>query len=193
MENNKNYNELPNINDENELEYWAEFRKTSSPKIREALIKKYAPLAKNEANKIKANTKIGNIIDFVDFESFGFLGLSDAIGGYDPNQEIKFKTYAIVKIQGAIYEELKKLHYKLKSDIASDLKMDDIENIQFFIKSLNKLSEKEYKVLILYYYKNLTLEEICKITDMSQIEVEELRQKAIQDLRHILYEIKKIK
>ena len=104
MENNKNYNELPDINDENELEYWAEFKK-----IKEALIKKYAPLVKNEANKIKASTKIVNIIDFVDFESFGFLGLSDAVDGYDPNQEVTFKTYASVKIQEAIYDELRKI------------------------------------------------------------------------------------
>lgn len=181
MKNNKNYNELPDINDKNELEYWTEFKK-----IKEALIKKYAPLVKNEANKIKANTKIGNIIDFVDFESFGFLGLSDAVERYDLNQEITFKTYARVKIQGAIYDELNKLHFELKSNMASDLKADDTANIRFFIKSLNKLSEEEYKVLILYYYKNLTLEEICKVMDMSKIEADELRQKAIQDLRDIL-------
>ena len=97
------------ITNENEKEYWIEYKKTLSPQIKEALIKKYAPLVKNEANKIKANTKIVNIIDFVDFESFGFLGLSDAVDGYDPNQEVTFKTYASVKIQEAIYDELRKI------------------------------------------------------------------------------------
>ena len=173
------------ITNENEKDYLVEYKKTLFPQIKEALIKKYAPLVKNEANKIKANTKIVNIIDFVDFESFGFLGLSDAVDGYDPNQEVTFKTYASVKIQGAIYDELNKLHFELKSNMASDLKADDIENIRFFIKSLNKLSEKEYKVLILYYYKNLTLKEISNIFRISEIRTYKIYRKAMQDLKDI--------
>ena len=35
-------NKLPEINEENEKEYWAEYQKTLSPQIREAIVKKYS-------------------------------------------------------------------------------------------------------------------------------------------------------
>lgn len=134
---------VPNITDENEKEYWVEYKKTSSPQIREALIKKYAPLVKNEANKIKANTKIVNIIDFVDFESFGFLGLSDAVDGYDPNQEVTFKTYASVKIQEAIYDELRKIDVLLPKHIRKEIREIAIIREILEIKLKEKAKPKE--------------------------------------------------
>ena len=45
-------NKLPNITEENEQEYWMEFKKTKAMDIREALVKKYAPLVKYAANRI---------------------------------------------------------------------------------------------------------------------------------------------
>ena len=98
---------LPNITDENEQEYWIEFKKTSSPHIREAMIIKYAPLVKYAAARIHT----GNIkgVDFEDLVGFGSFGLLDAIDRYDPNRDIKFKTYALTRIQGSIYDELRKI------------------------------------------------------------------------------------
>ena len=131
------------ITNENEKEYWIEYKKTLYPQIKEALIKKYAPLVKNEANKIKANTKIVNIIDFVDFESFGFLGLSDAVDGYDPNQEVTFKTYASVKIQEAIYDELRKIDVLLPKHIRKEIREIAIIREILEIKLKEKAKPKE--------------------------------------------------
>ena len=131
------------ITNENEKEYWIEYKKTLFPQIKEALIKKYAPLVKNEANKIKANTKIVNIIDFVDFESFGFLGLSDAVDGYDPNQEVTFKTYASVKIQEAIYDELRKIDVLLPKHIRKEIREIAIIREILEIKLKEKAKPKE--------------------------------------------------
>ena len=108
---------VPNITDENEKEYWVEYKKTSSPQIREALINRYAPLVKYEAFKIKSYLNmnivytyvIKNIIDFEDLVGFGFFGLLDAVERYNPNKDIKFKTYARLRIKGAIYDEFKKM------------------------------------------------------------------------------------
>lgn len=102
MENNKNYNELPNINDENEKEYLAEFQK-----IKNALIKRYTPLVKYEANKIQ--DKISKT-KFKFLEHYGFFGLSHAMDRYNTNNDsdIKFETYASVIIQEVIYDELRK-------------------------------------------------------------------------------------
>ena len=51
MSKNKRDN-LPNITDENEQEYWVEYKKTSSPQIREAIVIKYTPLVKYAAGRI---------------------------------------------------------------------------------------------------------------------------------------------
>ena len=102
------------ITNENEKEYWIEYKKTLSPQIKEALINRYAPLVKYEANKMQFIMKMPRIMTYVDFddlESFGFLGFYNAIDRYNPKNEsdIKFETYASVKIQEAIYDELRKI------------------------------------------------------------------------------------
>ena len=48
-------------------------------------------------------------MDFEDLVGFGFFGLLDAIDKYDPNRDIKFKTYALTRIQGSIYDEFRKI------------------------------------------------------------------------------------
>lgn len=101
-----NDNDLPNITDENEQEYWIELKKTSSPRIREAIVIKYAPLVKHVAGRIPIKIKV---VEFGDLVGFGSIGLLDAIDKYNPNKCIKFKTYAHTRIQGAIYDELRKI------------------------------------------------------------------------------------
>ena len=46
------------ITNENEKEYWIEYKKTLYPQIKEALINRYAPLVKYEAFKIKSYSNI---------------------------------------------------------------------------------------------------------------------------------------
>ena len=106
MSKNKRDN-LPNITDENEQEYWVEYKKTSSPQIREAIVIKYTPLVKYAAGRIHTANIRG--VDFEDLVGFGFFGLLDAIDKYDPNRDIKFKTYALTRIQGSIYDEFRKI------------------------------------------------------------------------------------
>ena len=119
-------NKLPNITEENEQEYWIEFQKTKSMSIREALVKKYAPLVKYAANKINISTKNIRDIEFNDLVGFGAFGLLDAIDRYDPNRDIKFKTYALTRIMGSIYDELRKLD-SLPRSIRKDIKAIEIE------------------------------------------------------------------
>ena len=95
------------ITDENEEEYLEEFKKTSSPQIKAALVKKYAPLVKHVANKMLAKILETKIMDYGDLVSAGFFGLLCAIDRYDTNKDIKFKSYAISLILGGIYDELR--------------------------------------------------------------------------------------
>ena len=72
-------NKLPEINEENEKEYWAEYQKTLSPQIREAIVKKYAGLVRYAANRIKISFKNTRDIEFCDLEGYGSIGLLEAI------------------------------------------------------------------------------------------------------------------
>ena len=117
----KEKGKIPNITNDNEQEYWQEFKNTQSPYIREALIIKYSPLVKYVASKISVNMGSHKHIEFQDLVGFGSFGLMDAIDKYNPNRDIKFKTYAVTRIRGAIYDELRKLDY-LPRSIRKDVK-----------------------------------------------------------------------
>lgn len=126
---------IPNITNENEHDYWIEFKKTLSPHIREALVIKYAPLVKFVANRIHVNMKSIRDIEFEDLVGFGSFGLMDAIDRYDPNRKIKFKTYALTRIMGSIYDELRRIDV-LPRSIRKEIK--EIEKAREILE--NKLS-----------------------------------------------------
>ena len=205
------------ITNENEKEYWVEYKKTSSPQIREALINRYAPLVKYEAFKIKSYLNmnivytyvIKNIIDFGDLVGFGFFGLLYAVERYNPNKDIKFKTYARLRINCAIYDGLRKMlpsiryyditEYILRFSIISlneisryienkitpEYLLEKKEIKKEVIDALKKLPQREYEVLELYYYEWLTLKEISNIFRISEIRTYKIYRKAMQDLKDI--------
>ena len=139
--NKKDKDKIPNITNENEQEYWLEFKKTLSPYIREALIIKYSPLVKYVASKISVNMGSHKHIEFQDLVGFGSFGLMDAIDKYNPNRDIKFKTYAVTRIRGAIYDELRKLDY-LPRSIRKDVK--EIEKAREILEA--RLSRKSRNI-----------------------------------------------
>lgn len=110
-----------NITDDNEQQYWQEYEKTKSTAIRKALITKYANLVKYAANRIHVKFNTKKYIERDDLVSYGFFGLIDAIEKYKTNRNTKFKTYALTRIQGAIYDELRKID-PLTRAIRSDIK-----------------------------------------------------------------------
>jgi RNA polymerase sigma factor for flagellar operon FliA len=97
----------------NEEELWREYKRTNDPKIREKLITAYAPLVKYIAGRISMTTPPN--VEFEDLVSYGILGLIDAIEKYDPKMGSKFKTYATLRIKGAIYDELRLLDWVPRS------------------------------------------------------------------------------
>jgi RNA polymerase sigma factor for flagellar operon FliA len=97
----------------NEEDLWREYKRTSDSKIREKLITAYAPLVKYIAGRISMATPPN--VEFEDLVSYGILGLIDAIEKYDPKMGSKFKTYATLRIKGAIYDELRLLDWVPRS------------------------------------------------------------------------------
>ncbi len=254
---------LENVTEE---ELWKEYRKTHSQKIRDTLIRQYAPLVKYVAGKISVG--MPQNVDFDDLVGFGVFGLFDAIEKFDPDKHVKFKTYAVTRIRGAIFDELRSIDWvprsvrqktreiedtiqQLESDLGrsvtdeevakamnmspeqynqmvlkvrgtSILSLNDVwysgdENdsvsIQDSIESpvslqpetiaekdeirrviaeaIHELPDKEQKVLVLYYYEDLTLKEIGKVLEVTESRISQLHTKAIMRLRGKLTNMKK--
>ncbi len=249
-----------------EEELWAEYKRRKDPLIRESFIKQYAPLVKYVAGKVAANMPAS--VEFDDLVGFGVFGLIDAIDKFDPDKNVKFKTYAVTRIRGAIFDELRSIDWvprsvrqktkeieeaiieteaklgrpatdqeiagalglsedefsktMLKISSTSVLSLNDIwytadeaehmtigdsiesptslnpdsiierdEIRRVIVQAIQDLPEKEKKVLVLYYYEELTLKEIGKVLEVTESRVSQLHTKAILRLRAKLTHFRK--
>lgn len=84
---------------------WKKFKETEEVKLRDDLLLYYSPLVKYVAGRI--SMELPKSVDISDLISYGIFGLIDAIQKFDVDRKIKFETYAIPRIRGAIYDELR--------------------------------------------------------------------------------------
>jgi RNA polymerase sigma factor for flagellar operon FliA len=249
-----------------EEELWGLYRKNRDPRIREAFIKQYAPLVKYVAGKVAVG--MPHNVEFDDLVGFGVFGLLDAIDKFDPEKNVKFKTYAVTRIRGAIFDELRSIDWVPRSvrqktreieevigsleaqlgrtasdqEIAQSLGLSEDEFLKTMMKisgtsilslndvwlsgdendkmsigesieapnslnpdvivekdeirrviidAINELPDKEKKVLVLYYYEDLTLKEIGQVLEVTESRISQLHTKAILRLRAKLTNIRK--
>jgi RNA polymerase sigma factor for flagellar operon FliA len=92
---------------------WREYRRSQDPGIRDRLILTYAPLVKYVAGRLGSGLPAH--VDEGDLVSYGLLGLIGAIERYDPDRDVKFETYAIARIKGAIIDELRAMDWVPRS------------------------------------------------------------------------------
>jgi RNA polymerase sigma factor for flagellar operon FliA len=88
---------------------WKEFKESKDPPLRERLILHYSPLVKYVAGRVGAGLPPN--IEQADLVSYGIFGLIDAIEKFDITRAIKFETYAISRIKGAIIDELRAIDW----------------------------------------------------------------------------------
>src|SRR4051794_23265018 len=88
---------------------WKEFKETADPQLRERLILHYSPLVKYVAGRVGVGLPPN--IEQADLVSYGIFGLIDAIVKFDLERAIKFETYAISRIRGAIIDELRAIDW----------------------------------------------------------------------------------
>ena len=250
-----------------EAELWRLYRKKQDPDIRDYFIKQYAPLVKYVAGKVAIG--MPHNVEFDDLVGFGVFGLLDAIDKFDPAKHVKFKTYAVTRIRGSIFDELRSIDWVprsvrqkareveeavrslearlgrsatdeeiadamginledfqtliLKISSTSVLSLNDVwyasgeeddqisivESIEsptglnpdtivereevkrVIIEAINELPDKEKKVLILYYYEDLTLKEIGHVLGVTESRISQLHTKAIMRLRARLTSVKR--
>jgi RNA polymerase sigma factor for flagellar operon FliA len=88
---------------------WEHFKETADAGTRERLILHYAPLVKYVAGRVGVGLPPN--IEQADLLSYGIFGLIDAIEKFDIHRAIKFETYAISRIRGAIIDELRAIDW----------------------------------------------------------------------------------
>lgn len=87
-------------------EIWKVYKANQDLKSKNALIEKYVYMIKIVASRMY-NFYGGNV-EFDDLVGYGALGLIDAIEKFDIKREVKFETYAQLRIRGAIIDNLRK-------------------------------------------------------------------------------------
>lgn len=227
-----------------------------SADIREKLILEYAPLVKLVAGRL--SMYLGYNVEYEDLVSYGIFGLIDAIDKFDYMKEIKFETYASLRIRGAILDQIRKMDWiprtirqKQKKidaiikeieintgrsatdeeiakglgisqeeylDWQSQMKITGVVSLNEFMEqgsdvafdygkhstarfespeeniekqelskvlaeALELLTEKEQKVITLYYYEELTLKEISHVLEVSESRISQLHTRALQKMR----------
>ena len=233
---------------------WEAYQKNPSCEIREKIILEYAPLVKVVAGRL--SMYLGYDVEYDDLVGYGIFGLIDAIDKFDAAKDVKFETYASLRIRGSILDQIRKMDWiprtvrqkqkKLdeaikkiemqtgrnasEEEIAKEIGISDDElsiwqsqlkvtnvvslneyveqgtepvmdakNNSHFIQpeekvqenelkqvlkdTLKLLTEKERRVIELYYYEELTLKEISKVLEVSESRVSQLHTKALLKMK----------
>ena len=233
---------------------WDVYRKKPTQELREQLIIEYAPLVKLVAGRL--SMYLGHNVEYDDLVSYGIFGLIDAIDKFDLAKNVKFETYASLRIRGAILDQIRKMDWiprtvrqrQRKMDEAikqiemrtgknatdeelarelgltedelcnwqSQMKVTNVVSLNEFeengpepvidtsnkshfaqpedvveeaelketlVAALDLLTEKERKVIELYYYEEMTLKEISKILEGSESRVSQLHTKGLLKMR----------
>ncbi len=235
---------------------WEMYQIKQTPELREQIILEYAPLVKVVAGRL--SMYLGYNVEYDDLVSYGIFGLIDAIDKFDMDKEVKFETYASLRIRGAILDQIRKMDWiprtvrqkQKKIDEAikkvemqtgktaleevarelgvtgdeltewqSQLKVTNIVSLNEFIEqgtepvmdarhnshfiqpeeqvqetelreklqeAMEQLTEKEKKVILLYYYEDLTLKEISRVLEVSESRISQLHTKALSKMQRTM-------
>jgi RNA polymerase sigma factor for flagellar operon FliA len=89
---------------------WRDYRANpNSIELRNQLVERYLPLVKYNAERIWARLPDG--VDLDDLISAGVFGLMDAIEAFDLERGVKFETYCVPRIRGAMLDELRTMDW----------------------------------------------------------------------------------
>lgn len=102
----------------NNSNLWTSFKVNPTSDLKKQIIMNYVNLVHYVIHK--SNFNYNDIFDRRDFFQFGIEGLSEAIDRFDPDFGTKFETYAIQRIRGKIYDELRKYSPKYETALDSD-------------------------------------------------------------------------
>lgn len=88
---------------------WSAFTESGDNQDRDALIIWYSPLVKFVAGRLMVN--LPSSVEHGDVLSYGIFGLIEAIERFEPARGIRFETYAMGRIRGAMFDELRRVDW----------------------------------------------------------------------------------
>ena len=88
---------------------WEKYSSEKTAELREQLILEYAPLVKVVAGRLRMY--LGYNVEYDDLCSYGIFGLIDAIDKFDFCKDVKFETYASLRIRGSILDQIRKMDW----------------------------------------------------------------------------------
>ena len=92
------------------LEIWTQFKADPDNQyLRNRLVEQYLPLVKYNGERIWSRLPEG--VDLDDLISAGVFGLMDAINAFDMSRGVKFETYCVPRIRGAMLDELRTMDW----------------------------------------------------------------------------------
>ena len=92
---------------------WRRYKEQGDERARERLVVAYSPLVKFIAGRMASG--LPSHVEEGDLISYGLLGLIGAIERFDLEREIKFETFAVARVKGAIIDELRSLDWVPRS------------------------------------------------------------------------------
>jgi RNA polymerase sigma factor for flagellar operon FliA len=84
---------------------WRKYKESRDPGAREELVATYVSLVRYVAGRLAMG--MPSQVELDDLESYGLFGLLEAIDRFDPMRGVKFETYAVTRIRGAIIDALR--------------------------------------------------------------------------------------
>ena len=138
---------------EDHTKLWDKWIKHRDPHAGDSLIRKYMPLVHYHVQRISVGLPQG--VNKDDLQSFGMMGLFDALEKFDHTRDLKFDTYASFRIRGAILDGLRKEDWLPRSIREKSKKVE---------AAIEKLEQK--------YMRNVTIKEIADELGMSEEEVQ---------------------
>src|SRR5580658_2706245 len=91
-------------------EVWKSYKQDqSNQELRNVLIERFLPLVRYNAERVWAKLPEG--VDLNDLISAGVFGLMDAIDAFDMGRGVKFETYCVPRIRGAMLDELRTMDW----------------------------------------------------------------------------------
>ncbi|HBT78113.1 MAG TPA: FliA/WhiG family RNA polymerase sigma factor [Planctomycetaceae bacterium] len=104
-----NFGTIPGVSVDETTQIWFDYKKNPTDDLRNRLVERYMPLVRNRAERIWSRLPDGVELD--DLISAGTFGLMDAIAAFDITRGVKFETFCMPRLQGAILDELRSMDW----------------------------------------------------------------------------------
>lgn len=138
---------------------WLSYLKERTMINRNRLVLFYAPLVRLVGNRISKGMRSFQSIE--EICSSGQLGLIDAVEKYDPTDGFKFSTYATIRIQGAIIDQLR------QEDILPKRMRARVRTYQVARETLEMDLHRTPTIREIADHLDTSIEEILQIDDMA--------------------------